>query len=252
MASHGLSDLRFRRCRIFYKHGTLRRKKRLGDCPVKGKIFSPQVFELVKELEPHNVVSFVPGFALLDEKKQWINEARFERGNLRAYYNEHFDHKSDINFLHPYPGDTIETGSLQAVSPYHVLYASKSVTGIVKEHYRHEMEVYNMPDNVSRERLETVFRSLQVFLPEAASAFAQEVLQMVNFDLFLTDAVAEPYFHIYFKNGQIKISRNDLPATDANLRIETKTKHLEFSMENEWGGDVFMIGYAADIFVITR
>jgi len=36
------------------------------------------------------------------------------------------------------------------------------------------------------------------------------------------------------------------------LRIETKTKHLEFSMENEWGGDVFMIGYAADIFVLDE
>jgi hypothetical protein len=208
--------------------------------------------ELAKELQPKNVVSFVPGFALLDESKQWINETRFDRENLAAYYKEHFDEQSEINFIHPYPGDTIAHNELQAISPYHALYAAKSVTQIVREQYGPEMELYNKVDDVTEERAIKVFESLQAFLPDAAGAFPDEVLALVNFDLHLGDMKTDPYFHIYFENGKIAMSRNTKGSEGTNLRIETKTKHLEFSMDNEWGGDVFMIGYAADIYVLDE
>ena len=208
--------------------------------------------EVVKELQPRNVVSFVPGFALLDEKKQWINEARFDRENLAAYYKEHFEENSGVNFLHPFPGDTIQDNQMEMLSPYHALYATRSVTELVKEQYGAEMHIYNQIDDVSEDRAERVFQALQKFLPEASSAFPDNVLSRVNFDLYLIDMKTDPYFHIHYQNGALAMSRKDKPSAGTNLRIETKTKHLEFSMENEWGGDVFMIGYAADIFVLDE
>lgn len=208
--------------------------------------------ELVLELQPRNVVSFVPGFALLDEKKQWINETRFEREKLAAFYTEHFDEKTITGFMHPYPGDKIENGAMQVTSPYHALFATKTVTEVVREQYGAEMELYNETDEVSEARADKVFAALQTYLPVAASAFSAEVLHLVNFDLLLNDMQANPFFHVYFENGKLQATRNAKPHEACNLRIETKTKHLEFSMENEWGGDVFMIGYAADIFVLDE
>lgn len=208
--------------------------------------------ELVKELQPLNVVSFVPGFALLDEKKQWINEARFDRNNLEAYYKEHFDESSKIGFIHPYPGDTIQNNTMETVSPYHGLFEKYSMTEVIKQQYSAEMAQYNRTDDVSEKRASDVFSALQKFLPEASSAFPEEVQSLVNFDLYMIDMKTDPYFHIHYKNGELAISRKSQPSAGTNLRIETKTKHLEFSMDNEWGGDVFMIGYAADIFVIDE
>ena len=208
--------------------------------------------ELVKELRPQNVVSFVPGFALLDEKKQWINEARFDRKNLEAYYKEHFDESATIGFIHPYPGDTIQDSRMEETSPYHALFAKYSVTELIKQQYSQEMAQYNRTDEVSEERASNVFAALQKFLPEASSAFPQEVQALVSFDLYLLDMKTDPYFHIHYKNGALTISRKSRASAGTNLRIETKTKHLEFSMDNEWGGDVFMIGYAADIYVIDE
>ena len=68
------------------------------------KFLAHKFCEIAKELKPRNVISFVPGFALLDESKQWINETRFDRENIAAYYQEHFDNESSIKFFHPYPG----------------------------------------------------------------------------------------------------------------------------------------------------
>ncbi len=208
--------------------------------------------ELVLELKPRKVVSFVPGFALLDEKKQWINETRFEREKLAAYYTEHFEEKTVTGFLHPYPGDKIENGMMEFTSPYHARFAAKSVTEIIREQYGPEMELYNETDEVSEVRAVNVFAALKAYLPKAASAFSPEVLTLVNFDLLLTDMPGNSYFHVYFENDKLMVTRNANPDITSNLRIETKTKHLEFSMENEWGGDVFMIGYAADIFVLNE
>ena len=206
--------------------------------------------ELVQQFKPRHVVSFVPGFALLDKSKQWINEARFEREKLEAYYKEHFDEEATTTFIHPFPDDTVAQGQLQATSPYHQLYANHTVTELVQQQYGAEMEAYNQPEDVSEARGAKVFNALQLYLPIAAKAFSAEVLQYVNFDLHLTDAKSKPFIHVYFENGLVRAERNNAATQTTNLRIETKTRHLEFSMENEWGGDVFMIGYAADIYVL--
>jgi beta-lactamase family protein len=216
------------------------------------KFLAHKFCELVKELQPRNVVSFVPGFALLDEKKQWINEARFERENLQAYYVEHFDEMANINFLHPFPDDVIENGEMPTNSPYHGLYKSQTVSEIIKQQYCDEMAAYNKVDVVSEARAARVFDSLQHYLPIASSAFNADILALVNFDLLLIDMQTNPYFHVYSENGKLVVVRNAARSERAKLRIETKTRHLEFSMENEWGGDVFMIGYAADIFVLDE
>jgi hypothetical protein len=208
--------------------------------------------ELVRELQPDHVVSFVPGFALLDEKKQWINEARFDREHLSAYYREHFDNDSSVNFLHPLPGDIIAGQAMQALSPYYSLYATMTVPEIIRQQYAQEMKAYNEADRVDEQRAKDVFLSLSHFLPSAARAFPVEVLSLVDFDLYLTDMQADPYFHIYYDREGLTAVRGPSACKSANLRIETKTKHLEFSMQNEWGGDVFMIGYAADIFIIDE
>ncbi len=96
--------------------------------------------EIVEEIKPYSVIPFVPGFALLENDKLWINEIKFSRNQLENYYKTYFDKNSEMRFISPLPGDFVEDEKWHKVSPYHQQAIDDNLSHLVQEQYADEIQ----------------------------------------------------------------------------------------------------------------
>lgn len=205
--------------------------------------------EIIEEIAPVDVFPFVPGFALLEEDKQWINKMKFSRNNLEKYYKDFFDQSSTMRFFSLLPGDNIENNEWQKVSPYHQQAIDDNLSHLLEAQYSEEITKANtwepqLPNVVYKLR-----EDLENILPVSSSGIAAELLQQINFVIVLKDVNEAFFIHCYNDNGELRADVvSEIPA-NSNLTIKTYSFRLRHSLDELWGGDVFYIGYGADIYV---
>jgi hypothetical protein len=90
---------------------------------------------------------------------------------------------------------------------------------------------------------------LQAIIPVSRSGIAKELLQQINFVISLKDVQEALFIHCYFENDELTTKLVSEIPTSSNLTIKTYSFRLKHALTELWGGDVFFIGYGADIYV---
>lgn len=206
--------------------------------------------EIVEEIKPVDVLPFVPGFALLENDKQWINKVRFPRHNLKEYYRTYFDKNSEMEFYNLLPGDSIEKNKWNKTSPYHAQVIDDNLSHLLAEQYPDEIAKANSFEIKNEKVVYDLAAQLQTILPLSSSGIADELLKQINFVISFHDVKEKIFIHCYYENEKLKTKIvNEIPA-ESNLKFSTYTDRLEFALKELWGGDVFFIGYGGDIDVL--
>lgn len=205
--------------------------------------------EIVEEIKPVDIFSFVPGFALLEQDKQWINKMKFSRSNLEQYYKNFFDKKSTIRFFNLLPGDNIENNLWNKTSPYHEQAIDDNLSHLLDKQYADEIVKANSFEVQPTTIVNKLQEQLQTILPVSSSGIASELLRQINFVISLKDVEKEIFIHCYFESEELKTKVvYEIPG-NSNLTIKTYSFRLKHALTELWGGDVFFIGYGADIYV---
>jgi hypothetical protein len=208
-----------------------------------------QFCKIVEELKPKAVLPFTPGFALLSEKQQWINEVKFQRELLDEYYRKNFDESSQVQFINMYPGDRLTDDNFEKRSPYHRQLKNGSVSHLVKEMYADEIKAFNSPEIFEAPKLDSILSLLKKWMPKAASVYHRELLDHVKFSVELSDVDTEEHLFIEYVSGKFNISKQKEKHAGSILTIVTTSDAIEYSLADPWGGDILFVGYAAEVFV---
>jgi hypothetical protein len=208
--------------------------------------------EIVEEIKPRAVMPFVPGFALLEYDKQWINGLRFSRNKLQDYYQNHFPNPHAMQFHNLFPGDFIEDEKWHKVSSYHQLAIDDNLSHLVSKQYATEIEEANTLKMVGKEIVYELAGRLTSILPVSKSGIAPELLEQVNFVIAFKDVPESLFIHCMFNNGKLETAICSALPAGANIKITTYTHRLNYALKELWGGDVFYIGYGADLEVLDE
>src|SRR5262249_1103665 len=73
---------------------------------------------IVHGLAPRLAIPFAADFVLLAPHQRWVNDVRFSREDIPAYYSNHFENNGRTTVQAMYPGDRIVEGILELCSPY--------------------------------------------------------------------------------------------------------------------------------------
>jgi hypothetical protein len=213
---------------------------------IREQFFAHNFCKFSAYLQPKTSIPFPPGFVLLTEENQWINDVKFERERLHEYFPENFPEVSKINFLFPWPDDVIESHALQKRSALHEQ-TYEEISNGWKELYRKEIKETNMVQPVNENYLETLNRNLVYWLNKNKVLYHEAVLRDVFFSIELTDTLIPAFIHVWYKDKRFhtKISEKDLE--ERKLKIRTKAVLLAYSLSKVWGGDVLTIGYGIDV-----
>ena len=208
--------------------------------------------EIMEVIKPIKVMAFVPGFALLERDKMWINEVKFSRNYLPDYYKNYYDKASTIAFICPLPGDFIEQNTWHKSSPYHLEAINDNLAHLVSRQYAAEIAEINQPVVTDKRVVFDLERKLNRILPVSRSGIAEELLAQVNFVVQFLDVEETIFIHCFYADGKLASTVSDQIPAEANLKITTHTAKFDYAVTNLWGGDVFFIGYGADIYVLDE
>lgn len=208
--------------------------------------------EIVDNLEPDFVIPFVPGFALLEEDNQWINEVRFPRNKLKAYFEENFKQTSVKDFYYVLPGDDIVDEKWNRISPYHKVVTNDNLVGLLSEQYGEEIHKINQIQRRKPEVLVDLKDELNKILNIRKSGIGAETLKKINFIITLEDVDSKDVIHCFHTENKLIAEIVSEHPEGVLLNIRTHSWKLEYAIHNLWGGDIFYIGYGAHVDVIDH
>lgn len=207
--------------------------------------------EFVVAFQPKVAIPFLPGFVLLEKDKLWINQIRQPRNFIDKYF---FDNNpgSDVVFWHVYPGDLIDNDVWQKTSPYYDLVQNDNWGEFAEQQYAKEIAdcAAKLIESNGISNVEICFKLNELF-NKSCKGIDHKTVQKINFILTVTEEKNQPIF-ISFKNGKLRANLTQNSEVGPNLRIRTNKKNLLHSIHELWGGDVFFIGYGADVDVLKE
>ncbi len=206
--------------------------------------------ELVNVLRPRHVIPFVPGFALLENDKRWINEMKFPRTDLEACYAKHFNPRPATKFLNLLPGDYIENDQWVKASPYHNEVCDDNLGHLLHKQYASEIESCNRFETQPASVVTELSYKLSGILPVSTSGIGTELLQKINLAIAFKDVRLERYIHVYFNGRHLVAEPVEKTGKGIKIKITTHTWKLDFALTKDWGGDIFFFGYGADIDIL--
>lgn len=206
--------------------------------------------EFVLLFNPKIAIPFLPGFVLLEPTKIWVNQIRQPRSFIDNYFKE-INPTSTIEFWHVYPGDSIYKDTWQKNSPYYELVQNDEWGKFAEQQYAVEIANWKpVIANTTAISIEDICLKLNDLFVKSCRGLDVNVLAKLNFIISLSD-FPEESIHILYLNGklvaQLKSEGNGKP----NLVIRTNATRLLYSINELWGGDVFFIGYGADIDILN-
>jgi hypothetical protein len=221
--------------------------KEIGE--LREQFLAHQFCKIILELKPEAVIPFTPGFALLAKDKLWINALKFPRELLDGYYKDNFDAASKVKFINMYPGDLIDEDTFKKHSPYYEKLVNGSLSHLVEEMYAGEIDEYNSVNIQPALRLDEIILLLNKWISKSASVYNNELLDLVKFSLKLSDVDGDEHLFIHYDNGIFLFEKRKTIHPKSLLTIVTTAEAIEYSLSDEWGGDILFVGYAADVFV---
>lgn len=210
------------------------------------QLFVHKFCRIVCGLQPRVAVPFAADFVLLAPHQRWINEVRFPRTEIPAYFKEHFSDAARRTDVYPmYPGDQLADGVLETRSPYRRELRNGRLDHLVPVQYPKEISVFQRRTSSTVPVGEWAGR-LAAHCDSQAKFHSRTSLTELAFGLRLRDA-ADQWFDIRWTGSNFAVAALDAPRPDWKTRIETTSGVLEMSIENDWGGDAVTVGYGCDI-----
>ncbi len=99
------------------------------------QLFIHNFCRIVHGLAPRVAIPFAADFVLLAPHQRWINEVRFSREDIPAYYAKHFGQNSQTSVYAMYPGDRLVNGVLEPSSPYRAQLQNGRLDHLIAEQY---------------------------------------------------------------------------------------------------------------------
>jgi len=215
-------------------------------------LFIDAFCRIAATLRPRIAVPFAADFVLLNRAQRWINEVRFPREAVPAYFDRHWrtpDIATEVVVM--YPGDAFEDGELRARSPYRARLENGSIDHLIDEQYPIEVSVFASGRTIDGTEADAVAGALAAHLPTQTVFYPREQVEGLRFAVQLTDVAGPNWYNVALDRGGARVERADAPAPDAVVRIRTAHDALMNSIGSDWGGDDIIIGYGCEIHVAS-
>lgn len=204
--------------------------------------FANNFCKFTQILQPKYSIPFASGFVLLKKENQWINHVKFPRHKVEAYYKEHFDKDTKIQFIVPYPEDEIQLGQLNKMSALHQITEEEQYQ-LAYQHYASEIVKANAVASLSDKELQDLIAQLNYWMNFNKKIYHPKVIADIHFSIQLEELNKACYINVTSENGRLKASEADTPLKDRRLLITTSAKKMAYALSKTWGGDVLTIGY---------
>lgn len=206
---------------------------------------------IVQRLAPALAVPFAADFVLLDPAQRWINDTRFLRERIAAYYRQNFaTGRDDPDILVLYPGDRLVGRQLEAVSPYRAEIAQGHRPALIARQYPVVSSAF-AASSAEAAPDETTAATLAAHLAREARYYGARLLHGLQFSLGLRGGGGSQWFAVSFAGVQPTVTRA-VAETDAPIAIETTAAVLRAAVSTDWGGDGLIIGYACEVRIKDR
>ena len=208
--------------------------------------------KIVQGLNPTYAVPFATDFILLDDNQRWINETKFPRSSIKQYYLEYTKGSGASEIIEAYSGDTFENNSFHKKSIHSPKLTKVALNQAIESEFKNELHQKRNPVFLADDQLLKVFEKLKKHIVEKKYIIPEDIRKNIKFAIKITDAKKNNFAIINFRDETNLFSIHGTPPSDIDLLIELKSKTLEYTIDNEWGGDALIIGYGAEVFIYNE
>jgi hypothetical protein len=213
------------------------------------QLFIHNFCRIAHDLSPRVAIPFAADFVLLAPHQRWINEVRFSREEIPAYYAKQFGRAAQPSIYAMYPGDNLANGKLQAVSPYRAELLHGRLDHLIEQQYPQEVSAFRANSDSAVASSNWTAR-LAAHLNSQIKFHPRRTLDGLSFSVRLRDLQKRNWFNASWTGSCFEVTDSNAPSAASVANIETTTTVLETSMDNDWGGDALTIGYACDVTVL--
>ncbi|MDF2456709.1 MAG: hypothetical protein K0R51_2702, partial [Cytophagaceae bacterium] len=222
---------------------------------VREQFFLDNFCLIANSVNAHFSIPFASDFVLLDDDQRWMNEVKTLRHHIETYFNTYFKEPSSRTTIKVmYPGDVAENEVFDQHSTFHETLKQKPINELVLEIYKEQIEQKRNIPSLSHQSFFTLFSKIQRHIEKKQYIVPARKAAQLKFAIQLTDAPDEPFIEIDLKQTLLenKVRLTSTPGKDNVLLLKPKSKSLDYSISNEWGGDAIIIGYGCEITVFEK
>lgn len=199
-------------------------------------------------LKPKYAVPFASDFVLLNDTQRWMNETRFPRNKVSAYFKNYMGSQPvTTKVVDMYPGDYIENGELKLVSPYRAKLKPEGLFYLIDEIYATEIAEKRKHVSIHNHDAEVVFNKLKEHIQKKLYIIPPEKRRHIKYAIQISDYNQNIYYVIDLKGEEPKVYDTMELEKDCILVIRLRSETLLYSLAQEWGGDAIIIGYGAEV-----
>jgi hypothetical protein len=222
------------------------------------QFFAHNFCGIVSRLRPKIAAPFAADFALLSPAQRWINDVRFPRPLMRQYYERNFGRGAgggEVEITDMYPGDALDGLQLNAASPYRAVMNDGSLGHLIDEQYAEEISALKNPAWLAERQVEELRARILKNVSERAVIFGATPrgrLDRIVFSVRVNDVAERNCFNVAFRGDQASVERSAEPVSESLLVIDTNSRIMNYSFDNEWGGEALGIGYGCEVRIADR
>jgi hypothetical protein len=218
---------------------------------VREQLFAHNFCRVVAGLKPRVAVPFAADFALLAPAERWINDVRFPRSRMQAYFDLNFAAGREQRIEPMYSGDVLENGQVKTNSPYRSRLVDGELTHLVDEQYEEEIKRKQNPKLLSANEAAELADELRRHIASRISATGL-TLKAEKFCIVVPDVAQDNCLNIDPGKSPEFLVQTPEPDKDCRVVIRAPSRILRYAMKYEFGGDAIGIGYGADFHLRDR
>lgn len=203
---------------------------------------------IVAALGPRIAVPFAADFVLLNPRQRWMNEVRFPREKIPAYFDAHYRTvATTTRVVTMYPGDVLEGDTLHADSPYRQRMRDGTLDHLIDEQYPEEVSVFASGQCINGVEADRVTERLARHVSAQAALRPSDTVAGLHFAVRLADVEPPNWYDVKLEGGVARVRRQYDPEPDVAATICTSHDALANSVAEDWGGDDIIIGYGCEV-----
>lgn len=204
--------------------------------------------KIVSLLKPRYAVPFASDFVLLNDKQRWMNETKFPRNKVSAFFKSYMGNAAtQSQVIDMYPGDYIENGEMKLLSPYRAKVKPEGLSYLIDELYADEIAEKRKVVKITNHDAEVVLNKLKEHVQKKLYVIPEEKRKHIKYAIQLTDYNDHIYYIIDLRGEEPKVYDTMEFEKDCILTMRMRSETLLYSLAEEWGGDAIIIGYGAEV-----
>src|SRR5262249_38322724 len=164
-------------------------------------------------LAPRTAVPFAADFVLLSPHQRWINDVRFGREEIPAYYRKHFGGHGQPAIHAMYPGDFLTNGRLEPSSPYRARLQNGRLDHLIDAQYPNEVSAFRSTDRGTGTSLGHWTSRLAAHLGTQIKFHPRRALDGLRFSLRFRELSDAGWFDVQWTGAQFVVTLSDTPSS---------------------------------------